>query len=310
MSTNNTQGKHVLITGGTSGIGYELAKQFAADGYNLTLVARAADRLQAVSEELKQQHGIQVNTIEKDLFKPGAAREIYDQTKELGLTIDVLVNDAGQGEYGKFAETDLDREIDLVHLDIIAVISLTKFYLKEMIARNDGKILQLASSLSKAPTPYMAVYAASKAFVLSFTEALIEELKDTNVTLTALLPGATDTDFFHKAGAETTVTYKETPLYEPEQVAKAGYEGLMSGKSKVIPGVINKTQAAMSTILPDGAVTAMMDKQMKQSDKEDGKESITHAASAAERESINKSTNKGDKDLHDHEGHVHEEQGA
>ena len=304
------QGKTALITGGTSGIGYELAKQFAGDGYNLVLVARAADRLQDVSEELKQQYRVQVQTIEKDLFIPGAAKEIYDKTKEMGLTIDVLVNDAGQGVYGKFTETDLDREIDLVHLDIISVVSLTKYYLKEMVARNEGKILQLASTLSKAPTPFMSVYAASKAFILSFTEALIEELKDTNVTLTALLPGATDTDFFHKAGAENTVTYKETPLYNPEEVAKAGYEGLMNGKSKVVPGAMNKTQAFMSTLLPGGAVTGMMNKQMKESEKEGGKEGITHAASAAERSSINKNTHDNDGDLQQHEGHVHEEKGS
>ena len=305
MSTNN-QGKNALVTGGTSGIGYELAKLFAADGYSLVLVARNSDRLQAVSSELKQQYGVQVHTIEKDLFKPGAAKEIWDETKSKGLTIDVLVNDAGQGEYGKFVDTDLDREIDLVHLDIIALISLTKFYLKEMVARGEGKIMQLASSLSKAPTPLLSVYAASKAFVLSFTEALIEETKDTGVTLTALLPGATDTDFFHKAGAENTVTYKETPIYNPEEVAKAGYEGLMSGKSKVVPGAMNKTQAAMSTLMPDGAVTSMMNKQMQPSEKEGGKENISHAASAAERSSIQSK----DGDIQGHEGHVHEEHGA
>lgn len=305
MSTNN-QGKSALITGGTSGIGYELAKLFAADGYSLVLVARNTDRLNAVSSELKQQYGVQVHTIEKDLFKPGTAKEIWDETKSKGLTINALVNDAGQGEYGKFVDTDLDREIDLVHLDIIALISLTKFYLKEMVARGEGKILQLASSLSKAPTPMLSVYAASKAFVLSFTEALIEETKDTGVTLTSLLPGATDTDFFHKAGAENTVTYKETPLYNPEEVAKAGYEGLMSGKSKVIPGAMNKTQATMSTLMPDGAVTSMMNKQMQPSEKEDGKETITHAASAAERTSIQSK----DGDIQEHEGHVHEEHGA
>lgn len=308
MSTNqDNKGKLALITGGTSGIGYELAKQFAADGFNLVLVARVTDRLQAVSDEFKNQYGVQVHTIEKDLFKPGAAKEIYDETTRLGQTVDVLVNDAGQGEYGKFTDTDLDREIDLIHLDIIAVVSLTKFYLKDMVAHNAGKILQLASTLSKAPTPYMSVYAASKAFILSFTEALIEELKDTNVTLTALLPGATDTDFFHKAGAENTVTYRETPMYNPEEVAKAGYEGLMSGKNKVIPGAMNKTQSFMSTLMPDGAVTSMMNKQMQESDKEDGKETIGHAASAAERNSISKTTQSADKDLQDHEGHVHEE---
>ncbi|MBE7172802.1 MAG: SDR family oxidoreductase [Williamsia sp.] len=306
MAENNNQGKTALITGATSGIGYELAKLFAKDGYDLVLVARAADRLQAVSEEFKQQYDVEVHTIEKDLFTPGAARQVYDETKKSGLTIDALVNNAGQGEYGRFIDTDLDREIDLVHLDIISVISLTKFYLKEMADRNEGKILQLASNLSKAPTPLMSVYAASKAFVLSFTEALIEEMKESEVIITALLPGPTDTDFFHKAGAEVSVTYKEMPIYDPAEVAKAGYKGLMSGKSKVIPGAMNKAEAAMGTVLPDGAVTAMMSKQMKPSEKEGGREAISHPASAAERASMH--SREGD--LRGHEGHVHEEQGA
>ncbi len=165
-SENNNQKCYALITGGTSGIGYELAKCFADDGYNLIIVARSENALQKVADELQQQYGIKVHTISKDLMIPGAAKEVYQQTQTLGVAVDVLVNDAGQGYWGKFAETDLDREIDLVHLNIIALMSLTKFYLKEMIARGSGKILQLASSLSKAPSPYMSVYAASKAFVL------------------------------------------------------------------------------------------------------------------------------------------------
>lgn len=221
------ENKHVLITGATSGIGYELARLFAKDGYNLVLVARNEENLQITATEMEEVNSsIHVHIIAADLFEKDAAQKIYNKTSELGIVINVLINDAGQGEWGRFIKTDLQREIDLVQLNIVSLISLTKFYLKEMVERNEGRILQLASSVSKAPSPYLSVYAATKAFVLSFTEALIEELEDTAVSITALLPDATDTDFFHKAKAENTVTYKEKDLYTqqkklPRQAMKA-----------------------------------------------------------------------------------------
>jgi short-subunit dehydrogenase len=279
--------KYALITGGTSGIGYELARLFAKDNCNLILVARNENNLKQAAAEIQEGSEVTIHTIAADLFNPGAAKEVYDKVKSLGVTVEYLVNDAGQGEWGRFFKTDLNREIDLVQLNIISLMSLTKYYLQEMMERNSGRILQLASSLAKAPTPYMAVYAASKAFVLSFSEALVKELEDSEVTVTALLPGATDTDFFHKAKAESTVTYKETSLYDPAEVAKAGYDAMMSGDATVQPGFKNKAQNVLSTILPDGAVASSMEKQMVSSMDENGKSSITHEASARERDSIN-----------------------
>lgn len=279
--------KYALITGGTSGIGYELARLFAKDNCNLILVARNENNLKQAAAEIQEGSEVAIHTIAADLFNPGAAKEVYDKVKSLGVTVEYLVNDAGQGEWGRFFKTDLNREIDLVQLNIISLMSLTKYYLQEMMERNSGRILQLASSLAKAPTPYMAVYAASKAFVLSFSEALVKELEDSEVTVTTLLPGATDTDFFHKAKAESTVTYKETTLYDPAEVAKAGYDAMMSGDATVQPGLKNKAQNVLSTILPDGAVASNMEKQMVSSMDENGKSSITHEASARERDSIN-----------------------
>jgi len=282
--------KHALITGATSGIGYELSKLFAKDGYNLVLVGRNEDTLkQTAKEMLAESPTIHTHLIVADLFEPNGAQKVYDKTQELGITINVLVNDAGQGEWGRFAKTDLQREINLVQLNIISLMSLTKFYVKDMIDRGEGKILQLASSVSKAPSPYLSVYAATKAFVLSFTEALAEELKETGVSITALQPDATDTDFFHKAKAENTVTYKERDLYSPEEVAKAGYDGLMSGDTTVLPGFMNKTQAAMNTVMTDSAIAANMSKQMESSMEEDGRTESTHEASKRERERINAS---------------------
>lgn len=290
--------KHALITGATSGIGYELAKLFAQDGYSLVLVARSEENLQQTAKEMEQiNSAIHTHIIAADLFERDAAQKIYDRTTELGITVNVLVNDAGQGEWGRFIKTDLQREIDIVQLNIISLMSLTKFYLKEMVERNEGRILQLASSVSKAPSPYLSVYAATKAFVLSFTEALIEELEDTEVTVTALQPDATDTDFFHKAKAENTVTYKERDLYTPEEVAKAGYEGLFNGDSTVVPGFINKTQKVLNTIMPDSAIAANMHKQMESSMKEDGRTTSSHAPSQRERSGINAMKNGVNGDL-------------
>lgn len=284
----NVTSKHVLITGATSGIGYELARLFAKDNYNLVLVARNRQNLEIVSNEMKKENpAIHTHLLEVDLFLNGAAQEVYNKTTELGIRIDVLVNNAGQGEWGKFTNTDLEREIDIVQLNIVTMMGLTKLYLREMLERNNGRILQLASSASKVPSPYLSVYAATKAFVLSLTEALIKEVEGSEVTITALQPGATDTDFFHKAKAENSVTYKESSLYTPEEVAKAGYEGLMNGDATVVPGFMNKTQGVLNTILPDDAVAANMEKQMEPSKKENGKTTITHKASARERESIN-----------------------
>jgi uncharacterized protein len=297
--------KFALITGATSGFGYEFAKLFAKDGYNLVLVARTADRLTEVADELTQQFMTEVVTIEKDLFKPEAAEQIYAEIKSKGIDVDVLVNDAGQGEHGNFVEYDIARDIDLIQLNITSVVTLTKLFLREMVARNDGKILQVASLLAKYPTPLMAVYAASKAFVLSFTNSLIIELKETNVTITALLPGASDTDFFHKAGGEDSVTYKEQQLSKPEEVALDGYKALMAGKSSIVSGLKNKLYAAMSTVLPDTALASSMGKQMKPSEEPNGRTEITHGPSNEERERIKKVTGIHDGDYQDHEDHIH-----
>ncbi len=280
--------KHALITGATSGIGYELAKLFAKDNYDLVLVARNEENLRETAEEMqKLSSEIHVHTFVADLFDPAAPEKIYSWTRDQNIVVDVLVNDAGQGEWGRFTETALQRERDLVQLNIIALMSLTKYYLKEMENRNSGKILQLASAVSKAPSPYFSVYAATKAFVLSFTEALQEEMADTDVTITALRPEATDTDFFHKARAERTATYKEGTIYSPEEVAKAGYDGLMSGEHVVVPGFKNKMQNAMNVLMPDSTIAANMADKMKPSDKESGKSFPEHPASIRERKTIN-----------------------
>jgi len=259
----NAKNEWALITGATSGIGYELAKLFAADGYNLVIVARGEEGLQTTAEELTQQHGVEVVKISKDLFYPGNAFELYDEVKEKGIEINILVNDAGQGQYGEFANTDIQREIDIINLNISSLVVLTKKFLQDMLQRGDGKILNLSSIASKVPGPWQAVYHGTKAFVQSFTEAIRSENKDKGIVITALIPGATDTDFFNKADMQDAKIVQETKLSDPAKVAKDGYDALMNNDDKVISGFKNKMQVAMSNIMPDDMAADKMKKQQE-----------------------------------------------
>ena len=264
-TTNN---RYALITGGTQGIGYELAKLFAGDGYNLILVARTEDDLQQRRQEFSQQYGIEVVTIAKDLFQPNAPFEVYNDVQSKNLVVDVLVNDAGQGQFGLFVEQDIQRLQEIIQLNINALTVLTHLFLKDMVARNEGKILQLASIASQLPGPWQAVYHATKAYVLHLTEALYRELKDSAVTITALQPGATDTDFFNKADMQNS-KIMDTKLSDPVKVAKDGYEALMKGDDKVVSGFKNKAMVAASNVIPDTMVAEQMNKMQKDKTRDD-----------------------------------------
>lgn len=253
---------YALITGATSGIGYELAKLFAKDRYNLVLVARNAYELERTAVELRNENLIEVHVIAKDLFNPRSAREVYEEVKGCGIEIDVLVNDAGQGHFGEFINTDLEKELDIIQLNVMAPVTLTKYFLKDMLVKGEGKILNVGSIAGEAPGPYHAVYHGTKAFINSWTAAIRNELKDTNITVTALLPGATDTDFFNKADMNDSKIL-ETNLSKPENVAKDGYDALMSGDDKIVSGLKNKAQVAMAGVLPDSTAAELMRKQQK-----------------------------------------------
>lgn len=253
--------KYALITGATSGIGYELAKLFAKDKYNLVIVARDSGELDRIATEL-QSGGLQVHTIAKDLFQKESAQEIYNEVRSKGINIDILVNDAGQGHYGKFEDTDLEKELNIIQLNIISCVTLTKLFLKDMLSKNEGKILNLGSIAGEAPGPYQSVYHGTKAFVNSWSAAIRNELKDTNISVTVLLPGATDTDFFNKADMQDSKIL-DTKLSKPEDVAKDGYEALMSGDDKIISGLKNKVQVAMANVLPDSVASETMGKQQE-----------------------------------------------
>src|ERR1700744_6039053 len=252
--------KTALITGGTSGIGKELAKLFAQDKYNLIIVARDQQELESTGAELRS-FGVGVKTIAKDLSKMDEAKAL---TTEITEQIDVLVNDAGQGVYGLFKDNELERELDIIHLNVCATVILTKHFLKEMVSRGGGRILNLGSVAGKLPGPWQAVYHATKAFVLSFTTAVREEVKDSGVTLTALMPGVTDTDFFHKAGMESSqVVQDKEAMADPAEVAKDGYEALMAGQDRVISGFKNKVEVSAANLMPDSTVAHKLYDQQK-----------------------------------------------
>jgi len=262
----NTLTNYTLITGATSGIGYELALLFARDGHNLVIVSRDLDEMQAKAVEFKD-CGVDVKTIQADLFDPEAAFSVCEKIDAMGLNIDILVNDAAQGLYGKFADTDIHRELDIIQLNISSLVILTKHFLRQMIANQQGKILNLASVASKAPGPWQSVYHGTKAFVLSFSEAIREEVKEQNVTVTALLPGVTDTDFFNKADmTRSKVVQDKDAMADPKDVARDGYEALMEGDDKVVSGIKNKIQTALSNITPDSTLAHSMSEQQKPAD--------------------------------------------
>lgn len=255
------QKKYALVTGATSGIGKELAQLLVKDQYHVFIVARNQDELNNTSNELKMLGGTEIRTISKDLFKREAAFEIYEEIKAQGVEIDILINDAGQGQYGEFIHTDIDRELDIIQLNIGACVILTKLFLKDMVARKSGKILNVASVAAKIPGPWQAVYHGTKAFVHSFNEAVRSEIAGTGVTLTSLLPGPTETDFFHKAEMENSKVVQSGDMSDPADVAKDGYEALLAGRDMVVSGLKNKLQVAMSNVTPDSIVADNVKKQ-------------------------------------------------
>lgn len=265
MATDNNQKGYALVTGATSGIGFELAKVFAENGYNLVTVARPSGELQSKSQELASLYNVEVIPVGKDLFDANAASELYDEVKAKGITVDVLVNDAGQGVYGPFIETDLQRQLQIIQLNVVSLTALTYLFLKDMVARNQGKILQLGSVVSELPATLQSVYGGTKAYILSFTEALINEVKGTNVTLTVLQPGVTDTDFFNKAGAQNSkLAEDKSSMSDPADVAKDAYKALMKGDDKVVSGFKNKVQVAMANVVPDTLLAEQMKKQSEE----------------------------------------------
>ena len=265
MTTHKNQ--TAFITGASSGIGYELARCFARDGYDVLLTAHYEEKLQAAAQQIQGEFpDVQVETIACDLSKDGAAAQLYEQVQARGRQVEFLVNNAGFGERGSFLETELEKEIAIIHLNIISLVALTKFFAQQMVSRGSGKILQLGSVASFIPHPLLSVYAASKAFVLSFTEALQQELKETGITLTLLCPPPTDTNFFEVAHMENTKV-AQGPTATAQEVAEQGYKGLLAGEARVFPTFLAKMYAAQGITLPDALNAAIMQSQLQEKEK-------------------------------------------
>jgi len=249
-----TSPTYSLITGASSGIGLELAKQCAADKRNLILVARRNDELQHVKKELEETYQVDIVIFPHDLSQQHAAKELHDMILSRGLTVDMLINNAGFGDYGMFVETDLEKELNMIDLNIKALTELTKHVSKGMKARGSGYIMNVASTAAFQPGPLMAVYFATKTYVLSFSEAIANELAPSGVYVTALCPGPTDTKFQDRAfGNESFFKSAMTA----EAVAKIGYAAMMKKKRVVIPGLKNKLLAFSVRFTPRNIVTAI-----------------------------------------------------
>ena len=242
-------GKTALITGASSGIGLELAKLFAQDGCNLVLVARQEEKLRILGHEWESQYGVGVTEVALDLTLASAPDDLAVRLLRERIQVDIVVSNAGFGVYGSFAKTDLKFELDMIQVNITALTHLTKLFLPGMISRGYGKILNVPSTAAFQPGPLMAVYYASKAYVLSFSEALSSELRKTGVTVTTLCPGPTATEFQSRAGVGHLPVMR-AGLMEAAVVAKAGYESLLAGRRVVIPGLSNRMIATAVRWIP------------------------------------------------------------
>ncbi|MGM0881330.1 MAG: SDR family NAD(P)-dependent oxidoreductase [Bacillota bacterium] len=249
--------KTVLITGVSGGIGKELADRFAKGGHNIVLVARSESKIVELAQEYRKKYGIQATVIAKDVAAPGVPEEIFTELKEKGITLDYLVNNAGFGLFGTFMETDMEQEVNMIDVNIKALTVMTKLFLPDMVKRGQGGVMNVASLVGFFPGPMMSVYYATKAYVLSFTEALANEVSGTGVTVTALCPGLTSTGFVDRSGMGASKMLKGA-IMEAGQVAEEGYRGFLRGKTLIMPGARNRFIAFMPRLLPRMMMTRII----------------------------------------------------
>lgn len=242
-----------LITGASSGIGLEFAKIHASKGGDLVLVARRRELLESIKQDLEKEFSVQVHLIIKDLSEVDAAENIFKELTEKNLIVDYLINNAGFGGYGYFDDQSLEECLSMINVNIVALVSLTRLFLKQMIDRNEGRILNVASMAGFIPGSHHAIYYATKAFVISFSEAIAEEVLDTNVTVTVLCPGATRTNFFNVAGMKGINPLKRSSL-SAKEVSLVGYNAMVKGDVMAIPGLINKGFLFFLRFLPRATV--------------------------------------------------------
>jgi short-subunit dehydrogenase len=249
--------RYALITGASSGIGYELAKLFAKDGKNLIIVSRNRDKLDQVKIEIENKYRIRVKILPKDLSDPKASVEIFSELEKEDIDVDILVNNAGFGVYGLFSETDFQEELEMIQLHISSLTHLTKLFLKKMLENKSGRILNVASLIGFLPVPLFSVYAASKAYVLHFSEALANELQGTGVSVTCLCPSPTDTLFNKRGNVENSKSAKGM-MIDAATAAEAGYKALKRGKAITVPGIKGKPLVILTRIAPRNLLMKVM----------------------------------------------------
>src|ERR1035437_8078135 len=249
--------KTALITGATSGIGYELAYIHAKQGGNVVLVARSKDKLEQIKKDLKNNYNINVYVIEKDLSLKNSAKDVYDEIIKNNITVDYLINNAGFGDFGFFNDSDWGKLERMINLNITALTQLTKLFISDMIKQGSGRILNVASTAAFQPGPTMAVYYATKAYVLSFSEAINNEVNGSGVTVTTLCPGPTKSGFQEAASLQESRLVKGRILATSKEVAEYGYNAMLKGKSVAIPGFVNYLIANLVRFFPRSAVLKM-----------------------------------------------------
>ena len=253
---NNLQGKWALVTGASSGIGVDLARLFAQAGCNVVITARRIERLQALREELEGEQGVQVEVIASDLSMPAGARALFDAVQAKEIPISILVNNAGIGLNGQFAQLSLEDQMGMIQLNVNSLTELTHRFLTDMKARGEGWILQVASTYAFQPGAGYAAYAATKAYVLSFSLALNHELRGTNIKHSALCPGPTRTEFFEVAG-NTGNRFMNALMLDSKQVAELGFRAVQAGKPYVVPGFINRAFIFVQRLAPRSLVVGV-----------------------------------------------------
>ena len=249
--------RSALVTGASGGIGRAIAEQFARDGIDLLIVARSRDALERLAAGWSQQYGVQVTPLVADLALPGGAARLADEVARRGLALDYLVNNAGYGLFGTFDVTALEDELAMLRINVEALTILTKRFLPE-IKRRRGRIMNVASTAAFQPGPYMAVYYASKAYVLSLSEAIAQELQGSGVTVTALCPGPTSSGFQDKAAMQHSALVANKKLPSAEQVGRDGYRAMMRGRRVYVPGLLNKLMVQSVRFTPRRVITAMV----------------------------------------------------
>lgn len=269
MNAYTEANETVLVTGATSGIGRELAREFAKHGHSLVIVAPVEAEALTVARQIGAEFSVPVRAIARDLRRAGAASDIFAELTAAGIRIDILCNNAGIGQRGKFWEIPLDRDVAMIRLNVEAVIRMTKRFLPPMLRRGQGRILNTASIAAFSPGPMLAVYHATKAFVLSWSEALATELQGTGVTVTALCPGPVDTDFLQKADMVETNVFQKGAVMAPQQVAEAAYSALMQADRVIVPGATNKALVYGGHLLPEAAKAKLNERLLQETPPEE-----------------------------------------